>query len=306
MLWIGDELSWLEQLCIQSFLDHGHKVVLHTYAKVKNVPAGVQIADAAQVYLTEKIIRHARTGSPAYHADVFRLHMLHQTNYIWADTDVYCCRPWEIARGKHFHGWVSDKKLQVNNAVLALPKNSKTLAKMLEFTSDEYPIPPWNSEEKQRELQDLKDSGRGVHVSLLPWGVWGPNALTWFLKDTGEIEHSKPGHVIYPVPSRIAGVTLNPSRKEKARALVADDTLSIHFWGLRFRKIASKYGGIPSETSYVAELLQRHKIDPKNTAHLMEMTGFLPTAARRWEYLKLCVWRSAHAVKTGHLLNRSG
>ena len=25
-----------------------------------------------------------------------------------------------------------------------------------------------------------------------------------------------------------------------------------------------------------------------------------------WEYLKLCVWRSAHAVKTGHLLNRSG
>ena len=24
------------------------------------------------------------------------------------------------------------------------------------------------------------------------------------------------------------------------------------------------------------------------------------------EYLKLCVWRSAHAVKTGHLLNLSG
>ena len=27
---------------------------------------------------------------------------------------------------------------------------------------------------------------------------------------------------------------------------------------------------------------------------------------KRREYLKLCVWRSAHAVKTGHLLNRSG
>ena len=26
----------------------------------------------------------------------------------------------------------------------------------------------------------------------------------------------------------------------------------------------------------------------------------------RGEYLKLCVWRSGHAVKTGHLLNRSG
>ena len=27
---------------------------------------------------------------------------------------------------------------------------------------------------------------------------------------------------------------------------------------------------------------------------------------KKGEYLKLCVWRSAHAVKTGHLLNRSG
>ncbi len=272
MLWIGEELSWLEQLCIQSFLDHGHKIILHTYDKLQNVPASVQLSDAAQIYPTENIIRHARTSSPAYHADVFRLHMLRQTDYIWADTDAYCCRPWEIGRGTHFHGWISDNTPKVNNGVLGLPKTSKTLAKMLDFTSDEYPIPPWYSEEKQRTLKALKDAGDGVHVSLLPWGVWGPDALTWFLHDTGEIEYSLPGHVIYPVPFKMAGITLNPSRKEKARALVTENTLSIHFWGRRFRNIVSKCDGIPSETSYVAELLQRHRIDPKKTAHLMQAT----------------------------------
>lgn len=269
-LWIGPELSWLEQLCLQSFLDHGHEVVLYTYDTVGGVPKGVKIADANDVLPSEKIIRHARTGSPAYHADVFRLHMLKQTDYVWADTDAFCCQPWDIKKGKHFHGWISDKTPQVNNGVLRLPKSSKTLAAMIKFTSDEYPIPPWLSDAKKAELQALKDKGEGMHVSLMPWGVWGPDALTWFLKDTGEIKHSQDKHVIYPVPFAIAGVTLNPDRLNKARDLIKHDTLSIHFWGRRFRNIAAKYDGVPVEGCYVAELCKRHNIDPSKTAHMMQ------------------------------------
>ena len=40
-LWVGKELSWLEQLCLASFVDHGHRVKLFTYDKVQNVPDGV-------------------------------------------------------------------------------------------------------------------------------------------------------------------------------------------------------------------------------------------------------------------------
>lgn len=278
-LWIGPELSWLEQLCLQSFVDHGHKVVLYTYGKVKGVPKGVTIADADDVLPSENIIRHARTGSPAYHADVFRLHMLKQTDYIWADTDAFCCQPWDVKKGKHFHGWISDKKPQVNNGVLRLPKTSKTLAAMIKFTSDEYPIPPWLPEKEKAELQALKDKGEGMHVSLMPWGVWGPDALTWFLNETGEIKYSQDKHVIYPVPFSIAGVTLNPNRRDKARAMIQDDTLSIHFWGRRFRNIAAKYDGVPAEGSYVAELCKRHKIDPSKTAHLMRNPNTVPPLA---------------------------
>lgn len=266
-LWVGAELSWLEQLCLKSFLDHGHEVVLFTYDDVARVPDGVKIEDANSIFPADKIIRHARTGSPAYHADVFRLHMLQKTDYIWADTDAFCVQPWDI-RGKHFHGWISDKTPQVNNGVLRLPKTSKTLKEMLKFTSDEVPIPPWYSEEKQTELAALKDKGDGVHVSLLPWGVWGPDALTWFLNTTGEIKHSREGHVIYPIPFKIAGSVLNPNRIQHTRARIKEDTLSIHFWGRRFRNIAAKYGGVPAKGCYVKELLSRHEIDPHPTKHM--------------------------------------
>ena len=268
-LWVGGRLSWLEELCLQSFLDNGHEVVLFQYDKVENVPAGVRIEDASQILSTDKIIRHARTGSPAYHADVFRLHMLTKTDYIWADTDAYCCQPWHVEDHQHFHGWISDAKPLVNNGVLKLPKNSKTLEKMLEFTSDEYPVPPWFTPAQQQKLQSDIDEGKGTHVSLFPWGVWGPNALTWFLKETGEIEFSQPGHVIYPVPFHNAGLTLNSRRTNKIRRMVRPDTLSIHLWGRRFRNVAAKYNGRPELGCYIADLLEKHKIDPLRSADMM-------------------------------------
>ena len=39
-LWIGKELSVLEQLCICSFLKNGHNFHLYTYEKINNVPDG--------------------------------------------------------------------------------------------------------------------------------------------------------------------------------------------------------------------------------------------------------------------------
>ncbi len=269
-LWVGPELSWLEQLCLKSFVDHGHEVVLYSYDTIKGVPEGITLADANDILPADKIIRHAKTGSPAYHADVFRLHMIQQTDYVWADTDAFCVQPW-VFTGKHFHGWISDKVSQVNNGVLQLPKTSKTLKAMLEFTSDEYPIPPWLSDEKRDKLQTLKDRGDGVHVSLLPWGVWGPDALSWFLKSTGEIKYSKPGHVIYPVPFKSAGSVLNPKHIDYVRDFIKDDTLSIHFWGRRFRNVAAKWGGIAPEGCYVHELLRRHEIDPEGTRHMFKV-----------------------------------
>lgn len=269
-LWIGDELSWLEQLCLKSFVDAGHRTTLFTYSKVEGIPKGVHVEPADDIFRSDKVIRHARTGSPAYHADVFRLHLIKDHDVIWVDTDAYCLRPLIRPSNGHYHGWISDNVKQINNGVLGLPKTSKTLEAMLDFTSDEYPIPPWYSSEKQAELRLLKESGRGVHVSLLPWGVWGPNALTHFLHDTGEVKYSQPKDVIYPVPFSHKRALLKPRRRHLVEGWVTQNTTSIHFWGRRFRSAVSETGGIPPKGSYTADLLAKHGVDPKPTAHLMK------------------------------------
>jgi hypothetical protein len=48
-LWIGPELSTLEQLSIASFLQNGHDYHLYVYDEPKNVPVGTLIRDAGEI-----------------------------------------------------------------------------------------------------------------------------------------------------------------------------------------------------------------------------------------------------------------
>ena len=48
MLWISGRLSYLEQLCVKSFVDAGHHVKLYTYEPVEGIPEGVETADASE------------------------------------------------------------------------------------------------------------------------------------------------------------------------------------------------------------------------------------------------------------------
>ena len=93
MLWMEGPLSFLEQLCIVSFRDAGHHVVLYTYGDVTGIPDGIEVADAATVLPRHDFLQHERTGSPALHSDLFRYHLLAgNPDMIWADTDAYCVR----------------------------------------------------------------------------------------------------------------------------------------------------------------------------------------------------------------------
>ena len=265
-LWIGGALSWLEQLCLVSYRDHGHRVILYSYEPVENVPDGIETADAATILPSDKIIRHARTGSPAYHADIFRLRLMRDTDYVWADTDALCCRPIEVPEHGHLHGLTGPRgEALVNNGFLRLPKDSATLAAMLEFTSTEYPIPPWLPEAQQDQMR-----ANPVHVSEQQWGVWGPIALTHFLRQTGEEDYSAEQEVFYPVPFHDKGKFFRSGRFDYISEMITERTLSVHLWGRRFRAVAASCGGIPPKGSFAAKLLEHHEVDPAPTAHLMK------------------------------------
>jgi len=58
-LWIGERLSWLEQLCLKSFADAGHHITLYSYDPIENVPDGVETADAGEILSGDPMLRHA-------------------------------------------------------------------------------------------------------------------------------------------------------------------------------------------------------------------------------------------------------
>lgn len=259
-LWIGGTLSFLEQLCLKSFVDAGQHIVLYTYEGVTNAPEGVELADAATILPPAGVLRHARTGSPALHSDLFRYHMLAKCDrMIWADTDAYCVRPFTTPTG-HFHAWESEEG--VNGGVLGLPQDSATLHGLIAFTSDPYAIPTWYGPAYVRELQEAAARGTPVHVGDMPWGVWGPHALTHFLKATGEVARTLPRAALYPFAYHERNLMLRPG--VDAGAFVTDQTFSIHFYGRRMRaRILSHDNGIPRPRSLIGQLLKKHGIDPR-------------------------------------------
>jgi hypothetical protein len=258
-LWIGGSLSYLEQVCLKSFIDAGQHVKLFTYGPVQNVPDGVEIADGNTVLpMDGEALLHKRTGSPAVQADLFRYHMLAQNDdIIWADTDAYCVKPFVTETG-HFHGWESPHT--VNNGVLGLPPDSDTLGQLLDFTRDQYPIPPFLSARRQDELRALADAGTPVHVGELEWGIWGPRAITHFLHKTGEIRFALPREALYPVPFKDRGIMVRPGAD--AERMITPETYSIHFYGRRMRNRLQQDGGVPAPESLIARLLKKHGIDP--------------------------------------------
>ncbi|MEM7333868.1 MAG: glycosyltransferase, partial [Chloroflexota bacterium] len=91
-LWIGNELSLLEQLCVASFIANGHEFHLYTYGDVRNVPEKAVVKDGNEI-IPEKYLFSAHKGSWAAFSDWFRWSMLYKNGNFWVDTDTICLKP---------------------------------------------------------------------------------------------------------------------------------------------------------------------------------------------------------------------
>lgn len=257
-LWIGGNLSYLEQTCLKSFADHGHRTLLYTYETVDNCPPGVELMDANRIFPASDFIRHKVSGSPAVHADAFRYKMISMQNVIWVDADVLCVKPWDF-QDQWVFGWEKTGRL-VCNAVLGLPRFSRTLQRLNAFCENEYPIPPWAKGEERAQLEAAHAAGNPVHVSELKWGVWGPSALTHFLNETGEMAHVKPQMAFFQISFKERRNLLSPGYIVEKK--IDDGCYGVHLWNRRLsRRLITHEGGIPHPESYLGRALIRHDID---------------------------------------------
>jgi len=232
-LWIGGPLSVLDQICLLSYVKHGYRVVLYHYFPLDNVPDAIETCDAREIYPDDDILIH-RNGSPAMHADIFRLHLMHKTTQIWVDTDQLCLKPFD-PDDSHIVCYFDSSNL--NNSVLRLPSDSPALAYMLEFVEDRYPVPPWVRRSVRIALNTAKREGNPTHVSQQKFTTYGPSLLKYALKQSGELDHAKPQHVYLPLPStQHRFIAKAKFTDEILNDIIKPDTRGMHLWSTNVRK----------------------------------------------------------------------
>jgi Glycosyltransferase sugar-binding region containing DXD motif len=128
-LWVEGPLSAMELLSLRSFLAHGHPYHLYSYDEVPNLPAGVELRSAAEVLPASAVFRYsaAAGGSFAAFSNLFRYRLLHQRGGWWADTDVVCLRPFDLAAGRVFASERGkDGSVVCTNCVIKVPAGDET------------------------------------------------------------------------------------------------------------------------------------------------------------------------------------
>lgn len=228
--WIGPALGERHAACISSFLQVGHRLVLHVYGEPpSDTPYGVDIADASKLIPFDRLPRHKQTGSYALASDIFRYEVLGAGLGLYVDCDVFCIRPIEdddYIFGHEGHG-------TINGAVLKLPRNSAMLSDLRAIGTQKAFIPPWYPERRRRRLGLKALLGLAPEISELPWGVAGPAAVTYYAKKHNVHHLAKPSDYFYPVHYSCADLLLDAGLS--VRDLVTPRTVAIHLYNEALR-----------------------------------------------------------------------
>lgn len=258
-LWIGGPLSWLERLCLQSFVDQGQRITLFSYEDIPNVPAGVIRRDGREVLETDQFLKYEKKDSFALFADLFRLHMLRACpGMIWVDTDVYCWRPMDYDTD-FVMGFELPDSPRVNNAVLGLAPDHPMLAALLDYTADPWRIPPFVKPALRAEYAEAAAAGKPVHVSQQPWGVWGPMMVSHFAQAMGLLDQVQPMAAFYPVPFPERQTFMRSARR--VEQLMSPATTALHLWASNKRELDLRHDGVPPAGSFLAALMDRHGLN---------------------------------------------
>ncbi|MGI9370084.1 MAG: hypothetical protein ACR2O2_14725 [Ruegeria sp.] len=256
--WYGSDLSWLETLCIQSFLDHGHHFVLYLPQMIKGVPEGAEVRSASEIFWPPPFsLEEKERHKVAVFSDLFRLHLCQQTDFIWVDLDAFCVKPFDFDTP-----WVFGdcRDGLIPNGVLGLPKGSETLALMSDFVMSPNPTQPWRGKRLKRLNRRRIDAGETWGIESLPWGCSGPKALNHFLHQTGEDKHALGPDALYPlVPGELWRLHI-PS--VATADIEREGVYSVHIYGHQKKEMANKLSGLPKPNSYLDRICRRHSIDP--------------------------------------------
>lgn len=222
-LWVGGDLSYIEQLCLISAIDVGHQVTLWTYEHVGGVPAGVDVGDAPDVMPRTMCVWNKKGKSFGAGADIFRILLQKQNRGCYIDCDLLLLKP--IPDSEYI--LCEDGRQYVNNAILKLPPDCPIIDPIVELATAEVIVLPWWSWSR-RVRQRLKGYvGLHKRIDELPWIALSGMAITYYLEVYGLRGKALSYEAYYPIPSKRVAEFFTPSA---ALHGITDQTIAVHLW----------------------------------------------------------------------------
>lgn len=230
-LWIGPELSLLEQLSIASFLRNGHEYHLYVYNEPQNIPAGTIVKDANQILSSSSIFQYREYASYAGFANFFRYKILLEHGGWWADSDTICLKPFDFPDEYVFSSELCDGREVINCGVIKTPRGSPLMAYA------------W-------EVCQAKDPQK------LSWGETGPRLMSEAVKRSSLEKHVKPYTFFCPLSYSDWSQVLKPETHD----LLDEGGYAIHLWNEMWRKVnQDKNAGYPDNCLF--ERLKRRYLN---------------------------------------------
>ncbi|MEO4001295.1 hypothetical protein [Mesorhizobium sp. CAU 1732] len=236
MLWIGGSLGRIEQLSIASWLAAGYHVRLHTYGDVRGVPTAVEMSDANAVAPAAEIenLRHRKTRSYALASDYFRYRLQAQGQGLWSDLDIVCLKPLNLPNRVIFglESWDF-----INGAVLSLDPSLAMTAELAGLFDRSF-VPPWLPRKRKVQWALRRAVGQKPTPARLPWGTFGPRAITAMARKHDLFWEAQPTFVFYPLHAREAHYMYDPRFSLESR--INERTLTVHLWNEALRGLKSE------------------------------------------------------------------
>lgn len=148
-LWIGNCLSRLELLCINSFLQNGHSFILWAYNSLENdIPEGCTVKNAGEIIPPENVFQYKHKnqfghgkGSYAGFSDIFRYKLLYEYGGWWTDMDVTCLKPLDFEAPYVFR---THHDLKVVGNIMKCPPRSELMKRCYERAIAEVNADNWD------------------------------------------------------------------------------------------------------------------------------------------------------------------
>ena len=211
-LWIGEELSNMEMISINSHIKAGHKYNLWCYSKIKNAPENVNLCDAKKI-LPESDVFCYQTGlgkgSFSAFSNIFRYKFLFEHGGWWVDTDLVAIRPFEFTDDYVFASErLKNGDIHPTTCVIKLPPKS-------DFA--------------------LKCYNKSISYdrSTLEWSTIGPKLITTYLKQSDYLnKFVKNPDIFCPIDWHEINTDLTLQR-----SIDLSESFGVHLWNEIWRRL---------------------------------------------------------------------